>query len=709
MAKKDDKNQKHNFKKAPLTPPDLDKVKEVADNDKQKQLNNHKVDNKDQAFTTNKGLKIAEDEFSLKAGERGPTLIEDFHFREKMQHFDHERIPERIVHARGVGAHGVFKCTKDMSEYTKAGLFTEEGKETPLFTRISTVAGFRGSTDTPRDVRGFALKFYTDEGNYDLVGNNMPVFIIQDAIKFPDFVHAVKPEPDTEVPQAQSAHDTFWDFVSRNQESAHMTVWQMSDRAIPRSLRMIDGFGIHTYRFVNAEGKGTFVRFQWNPHLGVHSRVWDETLKVSGNDPDSQRKDLYDAIDEGDYPVWDFCVQLLPEEKEFDFDFDILDPTKVWPEEDIKKIKIGEITLNKNVDNYFAETEQVAFNPGNVVPGIDFSNDPLLQGRLFSYTDTQLIRLGGPNFAQIPINRPIVDVHNNQRDGWHQHMIPKGPVAYMKSAIDDQSPYYAKPEEGGYEHYQEKIDARKIQARAESFRDHFSQATAFYKSLSEVEQDHIKNAFSFELAKVKRPEIRQNVVDMFANVDEDLAKEIAKNIGADTPDAERGFDPAGVKPTKEALKVRMPEFSQEDTIFKPDTLKVGIYSDDEDDFDFKGLTKSLKDKKAKPEIIQENLQDTKDGVMVTHRYETVHPVLEDALIVVVPEKPSHAFKKNVGEFVKETFKHYKPLWIIGDATDILAEDKQKADGVMVTKDSKDINKFIENLTKQRFWDRDGSN
>ena len=709
MAKKDNKNKTHDFKKAPLTPPGLDKAKEVADNDKQKQLKNHKVDNKNKAFTTNKGLKIAEDEFSLKAGDRGPTLIEDFHFREKMQHFDHERIPERIVHARGVGAHGVFKCTKDMSEYTKAGLFTEEGKETALFTRISTVAGFRGSTDTPRDVRGFALKFYTDEGNYDLVGNNIPVFIIQDAIKFPDFVHAVKPEPDTEVPQAQSAHDTFWDFVTRNQESAHMTMWQMSDRAIPRSLRMIDGFGVHTYRFVNAEGKGTFVRFQWNPHLGVHSRVWDETLKVSGNDPDSHRKDLYDAIDEGDYPVWDFCVQLLPEEKEFDFDFDILDPTKVWPEEDIEKIKIGEITLNKNVDNYFAETEQVAFNPGNVVPGIDFSNDPLLQGRLFSYTDTQLIRLGGPNFAQIPINRPIVDVNNNQRDGWHQHMIPKGPVSYMKSTIDDQSPYYATPEEGGYEHYQEKIDARKIQARAESFKDHFSQATAFYKSLSEVEQDHIKNAFSFELAKVKRPEIRQNVVDMFANVDEDLAKEIAKNIGADTPDAERGFDPAGVKPTKEALKVRMPEFSQEKTIFKPDTLKVGIYSDDEDDFDFKGLTKALKDKKAKPEIIQENLQGTNDGVMVTHRYETVHPVLEDALIVVVPEKPSHAFMKNVGEFVDETFKHYKPIWIIGDASDILSEDQQKADGVMVTNDSKDIDKFIENLTKQRFWDRDGSN
>ena len=709
MAKKDEQKQEHKFTKAPLTPPDLEKAPEVADNEKQKDLEQNKVDNINTAFTTSKGLKMAEDEFSLKAGRRGPTLIEDFHLREKIMHFDHERIPERIVHARGVGAHGVFKCTKDMSEYTKASIFTEEGKETPLFTRISTVAGFRGSTDTPRDVRGFALKFYTENGNYDLVGNNMPVFFIQDAIKFPDFVHAVKPEPDTEVPQAQSAHDTFWDFVSRNQESAHMVMWAMSDRAIPLNLRMMDGFGVHTFRFVNAEGKGTFVRFQWNPQLGVHSRVWDETLKVSGNDPDSQRKDLYDAIDEGNYPVWDFCVQLLPEEKEFDFTFDILDPTKIWPEEDIEKIKIGEITLNRNVDNFFAETEQVAFNPGNVIPGIDFSNDPLLQGRLFSYTDTQLLRLGGPNFAQIPINRPISEVHNNQRDGWHQHMIHKGPVSYHKSAIDDQSPYYESPENGGYEHYQEKIDGEVIKARDDSFRDHFSQATTFYKSLSEVEQEHIKNAFSFELSKVKRPEIRQNVVDMFANVDEDLADEIAKNIGADAPDAERGFDPAGVKPSKEALEVRMPEFSQEDTIFKPDTLKVGIYSDDEDDFDFKGLVKEIKDNKAKAEIIQANLQDTKDGSMVKHRYESIHPVLEDALIVVVPEKPSHDFSKNVNEFVEETFKHYKPLWIIGDPADILDEDKQKADGVLVSEDAKEIDKFIENLSQQRFWNRDGSN
>lgn len=707
MAGKKDKNR-HDFIKAPLTPNGSEKVDPVEDNDKIKDLEKNRVDNKGKAFTTNKGLKMAEDEFTLKAGRRGPSLLEDFHFREKIMHFDHERIPERIVHARGVGAHGIFKSTKDMSEYTKACLFSGDNKQTPLFSRISTVAGFRGSTDTPRDVRGFAIKFYTEDGNYDIVGNNVPVFIIQDAIKFPDFVHSVKPEPDTEVPQAQSAHDTFWDFVTRNQESAHMVMWQMSDRVIPLSLRMIDGFAVHTFRWINKDGKATFVRYQWNPQLGVHSRVWDETLKVSGNDPDSQRKDLYDAIDEGSYPVWDFCVQLLPEEKEHDFPFDILDPTKVWPEEDIPKIKIGELILNRNVDNYFAETEQVAFNPGNVIPGIDFTNDPLLQGRLFSYTDTQLLRLGGPNFAQIPINRPIAEVHNNQRDGWHQHMINKGPVAYHKSSIDDQSPYYESPEKGGYEHYQEKIDGETIKARDDSFRDHFSQATAFYKSVSEVEQKHIINAFSFELSKVKREEIRQNVVDMFANVDQKMAEEIAKNVGADKPDADRGFDPVGVKPSKEAEKVKMPEFSQANTIFKADTLKVGIYSDNNDDFDFKFLVNKIKDAKAKAEIIQGNLQDTKDGQMVAHRYETVHPVLEDALIVVVPENPSKDFNKNIGEFVDETFKHYKPIWIIGDSEGILDKDQEEAPGVIVSKDMKKIDEFIENLAQHRFWDRDGS-
>ena len=707
MADKKNKNEQ-NYIKAPLDPKGVKKVDKVEDNDKIKDLEKNKIDNKNKAFTTNKGLKIAEDEFSLKAGRRGPTLLEDFHLREKIMHFDHERIPERIVHARGVGAHGIFKCTKDMSKYTKASLFTKEGKETPLFSRISTVAGSRGSTDTPRDVRGFAIKFYTEEGVYDIAGNNMPIFIIQDAMKFPDFVHAVKPEPDTEVPQAQSAHDTFWDFVTRNQESAHMVMWQMSDRAIPLNLRMIDGFGIHTFRWINDEGKATFVRYQWNPQLGVHSRVWDETQKVSGNDPDSQRKDLYEVIDEGNYPVWDFCVQLLPEEKENDFPFDILDPTKVWPEEDIPKIKIGEMIFNRNVDNYFAETEQVAFNPGNVIPGIDFSNDPLLQGRLFSYTDTQLLRLGGPNFAQIPINRPISEVHNNQRDGWHQHMINKGPVSYMKSSIDDQSPFYESPENGGYEHYQEKIDAEVIKARDDSFRDHFSQATAFYKSISEVEQEHIINAFSFELSKVKREEIRQNVVDMFANVDKKMAEEIAKNVGCEKPDADRGFDPVGVKPSKEALKVRMPEFSQENTIFKADTLKVGIYSDSDDDFDFKSLVEKIEENKAKAEIIQADLKNTKDGQKVSHRYATIHPVLEDALIVVVPEKPSKEFSKNVNEFVNETFNHYKPLWIIGDASGILDKKQEKADGVMVSKDSSDIDKFIENLSKQRFWNREGS-
>lgn len=349
-------------------------------------------------MTTNQDLKVSEDEHSLKAGVRGPTLLEDFHLREKMTHFDHERIPERVVHARGYAAHGEFELYESMSDYTKADFLQEPGKKTPVFTRFSTVAGSKGSAETVRDVRGFAVKFYTDEGNYDLVGNNMPVFFIQDAIKFPDLVHAVKPEPHNEMPQAASAHDTFWDFVTNNQESAHMIMWHMSDRAIPCSLRMMGGFGVHTYRFVNAAGKSHFVKFHWKPKLGVNSLVWDEAQKINGKDPDFHRRDLWEAIENGDYAEWELGVQLIEDSQEFDFDFDILDPTKLWPEEDIPVKIIGKMTLNRNVDNVFAETEQVAFHPGHVVPGIDFSNDPLLQGRLFSYTDTQLIRLGGPNF-----------------------------------------------------------------------------------------------------------------------------------------------------------------------------------------------------------------------------------------------------------------------------------------------------------------------
>ncbi len=385
------------------------------DNKKTEQLKKYTVNNEGmQDLTTNQGLKMAEDEFSLKAGQRGPTLLEDFHFREKMTHFDHERIPERIVHARGVGAHGFFQLYESLEEFTKADFLTDPSKITPVFVRFSTVQGSRGSSDTVRDVRGFATKFYTDEGNYDLVGNNMPVFFIQDAIKFPDFVHAVKPEPHNEIPQGASAHDTFWDFVGQNPETAHMVMWVMSDRAIPRSLRMMEGFGVHTFRLVNAAGRSHFVKFHWKPVLGIHSLVWDEAQQIAGKNPDFHREDLYEAIEKGQYPEWELGLQLIPEEDEHKFDFDLLDPTKLWPEEEIPVKRVGKMTLNQNVSNFFAETEQVAFHPGHVVPGIDFSNDPLLQGRLFSYTDTQLSRLGGPNFHQIPINRPVCPFHNNQ-------------------------------------------------------------------------------------------------------------------------------------------------------------------------------------------------------------------------------------------------------------------------------------------------------
>lgn len=699
MAKKENE---HKYKVAKIVPPLKDPV-EPPKNAKYEELEKNRVDNFKQDFTTNQGLKMAEDEFSLRAGQRGPTLLEDFHLREKIMHFDHERIPERIVHARGSGAYGEFVLTEDMSEYTKADFLNEKGKKTPVFVRFSTVAGFRGSTDTPRDVRGFATKFYTQEGNYDLVGNNVPVFFIHDAIKFPDFIHAVKPEPNTEMPQAASAHDTFWDFVSRNQESAHAVMWAMSDRAIPRSLRMMDGFGVHTFRFINKDGKATFVKFHWRSQLGAHGLEWDENTKISGKDSDSQRRDLIEAIEAGDYPVYDLCVQLLDEKDEFKFDFDILDPTKLWPEELVPLKKIGEMTLNRNVENFFAEVEQVAFNPGHVVPGIDFTNDPLLQGRLFSYTDTQLIRLGGPNFHQIPVNRPIVGVHNNQRDGFHQHMINKGPVSYQKSAIESESPQTVPFEKGGYEHYQEKVDGNKIKERTDSFKDHFSQAIMYYNSLSEVEQQHIKDAFSFELAKVERPEIRQNAVNMFANVDEDLAKEVAENVGASKPNKEAGFDPIGVQPG-EMKDFKSPSLSMMNTIFKPDTLKVGIFIDEKSDYDIKQLMADLKDAKTKPELIAPKLGKTKDGEIIKHTYISTYPVLFDALIFIENNEPSPKFIKEGKNYAKETFNHFKPLYVIGKGEEILEDKMKSEDGVKVV-DKIDVNEFIEDLTKHRFWER----
>src|SRR5471030_2479060 len=431
-----------------------------------------------QALRTNQGVKVADNQNTLKVGDRGPSLLEDFIMREKITHFDHERIPERIVHARGTGAHGYFQTYENHSALTKAGFLQEPGKKTPVFIRFSTVQGPRGSGDTVRDVRGFAVKFFTDEGNFDLVGNNMPVFFIQDAIKFPDLIHAVKPEPNNEIPQAASAHDTFWDFVSLTPESAHMLMWVMSDRALPRSFAMMEGFGVHTFRLVNAAGKARFVKFHWKPVKGVKSLVWDEAQKISGKDPDFHRRDLFESIERGDYPEWELGLQIVEEADEFKFDFDLLDPTKLIPEELVPVRRVGKMTLTRNTDNYFAETEQVAFHTGHIVPGIDFTNDPLLQGRLFSYTDTQLRRVG-PNFAELPINRPLNPVHNNQRDAMGRTAIDKGRVAYFPNRLGGGCPMHSLGAADAFVSYGEKVEGAKIRQRSESFADHFSQATMF--------------------------------------------------------------------------------------------------------------------------------------------------------------------------------------------------------------------------------------
>jgi len=480
-------------------------------------------------LTTNQGLPLSDNQNSLKAAVRGPVLLEDFILREKITHFDHERIPERIVHARGSAAHGYFELTSSLNSYTTAKVLTEVGVRTPLFTRFSTVAGGAGSVDTPRDVRGFAVKLYTKEGNWDLVGNNIPVFFIQDAIKFPDLIHAVKMEPDRGFPQAASAHDTFWDFISLTPESMHMVMWAMSDRTIPRSLRMIEGFGIHSFRLVNAKGKSTFVKFHWRPKLGLQSTVWDEAVKLAGADPDFHRRDLFEAITAGNFPEWELGVQLFTEEQADSFPFDHLDATKLIPEELIPLKIIGRMVLDRWPDNFFAETEQVAFCPSHLVPGIDFSNDPLLQGRLFSYLDTQLSRLGSPNFHQLPINAPKCPFANQQRDGHMQHQVPKGRVAYEPSSLQGDSP--REDARAGFHSFAAEETGVRGRIRAETFADHYSQARLFYSSQTAFEQAHMASALVFELSKVDTLAIRELMVGHLRHIDEGLANRVADGLG----------------------------------------------------------------------------------------------------------------------------------------------------------------------------------
>lgn len=672
---------------------------------KDNQLETFRSYDKDEKLTTNQGLRISEDEHSLKAGVRGPTLMEDFHFREKLTHFDHERIPERVVHARGYGAHGEFELYESMKKYTKAKFLQEPGSKVPVFTRFSAVTGSRGSANTVRDVRGFAVKFYTEEGNYDLVGNNMPVFHIQDAIKFPDLIHAVKPEPHNEMPQASSAHDTFWDFVANNQESAHMVMWHMSDRAIPRSYRMMEGFGVHTFRFVNEEGKAHFVKFHWKPKLGVHSLVWDEAQKLNGKDPDFHRRDLWESINQGNFPEYELGVQLIEEKDEFKFDFDILDPTKLWPEEIVPVKIIGKMTLNRNVDNVFAETEQVAFHPGNVVPGIDFTNDPLLQGRLFSYTDTQLIRLGGPNFHELPINRPVCPFHNNQRDGYGRQTINVGQVSYHKNSLANNTPETSTKEEGGYVHYEEKIDGRKIQARSDSFMDHFSQARLFWNSMTPPEKQHIIDAFSFEVGKVKNKNVKQQVVDMFANVDRAFATTIADAVGVNPP-------AAGVE--ESIVTESSPALSQESTVKLPNTRKIALLiGNNFDGEEVKSVVDALLDAGIIVDIVSEKLGqlhgNNQISVEVDETFLTVHSVLYDGLFVVGGEADNQKkFENDIVDFINEAFRHYKPIGIAKTGRQIFASSKAEIEpGIVVADESMDFNEnFIAAIAAHRHWNRE---
>jgi catalase len=633
---------------------------------------------KDALLTTNQGLRINDNQNSLKAGERGPTVLEDFILREKITHFDHERIPERIVHARGAAAHGTFQVYESMERYTKAGFLADPSVKTPVFVRFSTVAGSRGSTDLARDVRGFAVKFYTNEGNYDLVGNNMPVFFIQDAIKFPDLVHAVKPEPHREIPQAASAHDTFWDFISLMPESTHMIMWLMSDRAIPRSYRMMEGFGVHTFRFINAEGESHFVKFHWKPLLGLHSVVWDEAQKISGKDPDFHRRDLWDAIENGDFPEWELGVQIVKEKDEFKFGFDLLDPTKLIPEELVPVKRIGKMTLNRNPDNFFAETEQVAFHPGHIVPGIDFSNDPLLQGRLFSYTDTQLKRLGSPNFHEIPINRSVAPVHNNQRDGHMRQAINQGKVSYEPNTLGGGCPMQAKAAMGGFASHAEKVDGNKIRARSDSFFDHFSQATLFYDSQSKPEKDHMIRALRFELGKVEVPAIRERMVGILGMVDKDLAAKVALGLGIALPvriepplnrSIPADGDPKDFQPRPgKSLVKSSAALSMAGTIKGIRTRKVAVLTADGcDEAEVAQLTKALASEGAQAKIVAPRLGKLKGSkgseIGIDFSLLTSASVLFDALYIPGGAAVAAALAKEPEalEFIRDAFKHCKTI------------------------------------------------
>ena len=660
-------------------------------------------------LTTNQGLRIADDQNSERAGVRGPTLLEDFAFREKIMHFDHERIPERVVHARGAGAHGTFTLHTSLAPYTTAKVLTEVGATTEVFTRFSTVLGSRGSADTARDVRGFAVKFRTSEGVWDLVGNDIPVFFIQDAIKFPDLIHAGKPEPDVEIPQAATAHNTWWDFISLTPESAHMIMWVMSDRGIPRSLRMVQGFGVHTFRLVNEAGHSTYVKFHWLPALGVHSLIWNEAQKLAGFDPDFHRRDLAQAIDAGAFPQWDLGVQLLAEAEVAKVGFDVLDATKLWPEEVVPVRTVGTMTLDRNPGNYFAETEQVAFHLGHVVPGIDFTDDPLLQGRLFSYLDTQINRFGSANFSQLPINAPAAPVNNYQQDSAMRYANRPGVVNYEPNSLGGTAAQ-ASPAHGGFVSYPERVAGPKIRARSATFGDHFSQASMFYRSLTAVEQQHIVAALSFELGKVTVVAVQQRMLTLLANIDTGLVRQVAAALGLPAP--------AGHPNTRIATS---PALSQErharDTA---KTRRVAILAaDGVDGAAITAVRRHLTAAGATGDVIAPHLghvaSSTGAPLAVDKTLLTTASVMYDA-VYVPGGAGSITTLRGDGDalhFVEETYRHYKPLAatnagsalltaaLAGSVPDVLTEPGivtgTSPDTVGVT--------FVGAIAQHRFWAR----
>ncbi|QRF58394.1 catalase [Variovorax paradoxus] len=704
-----------------------------ASDAKQQQLEGFTLDHGAE-LTTNQGLRIPDNHNSLKAGRRGPTLLEDFILREKITHFDHERIPERVVHARGEAAHGYFQVYKSMSQFTSADFLQDPDARTPVFVRFSTVAGSRGSADTVRDVRGFAVKFYTREGNYDLVGNNVPVFFIQDAMKFPDLIHSVKPEPHHEMPQAASAHDTFWDFASLMPETTHMLMWAMSDRAIPRSLRMMEGFGVHTFRLVNARGESHFVKFHWKPKLGIHGLAWDEAQKIAGKDPDFHRRDLWEAIENGDFPEWELGVQMIPEGKEGTLGFDLLDPTKLIPEEMVPVQKIGRMVLNRNPDNFFAETEQVAFHPGHLVPGIDFTNDPLLQGRLFSYTDTQISRLGGANFHELPINKGVCPFHNFQRDGMHRQTIARGQVAYEPNTLGSGAEFRVDGDSAGFQSYPDTdYEAPKLRRRSHTFDDHFTQARLFFESQSAPEKEHIIAAFRFELSKVEVPAIRQRMVDNLAHVDEKLARRVAEPLGIGEPDARAAAGRAGFREHRIHMPIEeSPALSMAGTgDGSIRTRKVAILvADGIDSASLKPIREALEQAGAQCKVVGPRLGSVVSGskrqVDTDATFVNMPSVMFDAVLVPAGAEGARALAASgdAVHFVLEAFKHCKAVCTVGEGVQLLSTLGIAADtpadslppGVVVAATpvtnlgdasaaQQIAQDFVAAIAKHRHWDR----